>query len=122
MADLSEDSEDSDDYDVESEHEDAENRPWRPSHTIFGKSSIKQSQINAMKGKYFRDISIMRAGGDSAAPAPEENEVVVYRSFMKVGLRFPLSKFLVEVLKTFEIFLHQITPESIIRIGVLFGP
>jgi hypothetical protein len=122
MADLTEDSEDSDDYDVESEHEDAENRPWRPSHTIFGKSSIKQSQINAMKGKYFRDISIMRAGGDSAAPAPEENEVVVYRSFMKVGLRFPLSKFLVEVLKTFEIFLHQITPESIIRIGVLFGP
>jgi hypothetical protein len=53
MADLSEDSDDSDDYDVESEDEDAENRPWRPSHTIFGKSSIKQSQIDAMKGKYF---------------------------------------------------------------------
>ena len=28
MADLSEDSDDSDDYDVESEDEDAENRPW----------------------------------------------------------------------------------------------
>jgi hypothetical protein len=37
---------------------------------------------------------------------------------MKAGLRFPLSKFLVEVLKTFEIFLHQITPEAIIRMGV----
>jgi hypothetical protein len=95
-----------------------ENRPWRPSHTIFGKSSIKQSQIDAMKGKYFRDISIVRAGGDSAAPAPEENEVVVYRSFLKARLRFPLSKFLVEVLKTFEIFHHQITPEAIIRMGV----
>ena len=43
MVDLSEDSNDSDDYDVESENEDAEDRPWRPSHTIFGKSSIKQS-------------------------------------------------------------------------------
>jgi hypothetical protein len=53
MADLSEDSNDSDDYDVESEDEDAENRPWRPSHSIFGKSSIKQSQIDAMKGNYF---------------------------------------------------------------------
>jgi hypothetical protein len=115
---MSEDSEDSDDYDVESEDEDAENRPWRPSHTIFGKSSIKQSQIDVMKGKYFRGISIVRAGGDSAAPATEENEVVVYRSFMKVGLRFPLSKFVVKVLKTFEIFLHQITPEAIIRMGV----
>jgi hypothetical protein len=115
---MSEDSEDSDDYDVESEDEDAENWPWRPSHTIFGKSSIKQSQIDVMKGKYFRGISIVRAGGDSAAPATEENEVVVYRSFMKVGLRFPLSKFVVKVLKTFEIFLHQITPEAIIRMGV----
>jgi hypothetical protein len=40
---------------------------------------------------------------------------------MKAGLRFPLSKFLVEVLKTFENFLHQITPEAIIRMGFLFG-
>jgi hypothetical protein len=103
---------------VESGNEDAEDRPWRPSHTIFGKSSIKQSQIDAMKGRYFRDMSIVRAGGDSAAPAPEEDEVVVYRSFMKAGLWFPLRKFLVEVLKTFEIFLHQITPEAIIRMGV----
>jgi hypothetical protein len=37
---------------------------------------------------------------------------------MKAGLRFPLSKFLVEVLKTFEIFLHHITPEAIIRMGI----
>jgi hypothetical protein len=44
--------------------------------------------------------------------------VVVYMSFKKAGLRFPLSKFLVEVLKTFEIFLHQITPEAIIRMEV----
>jgi hypothetical protein len=52
-----------------------------------------------MKGRYFRDISIVRVGGDSTAPAPEVDEVVVYRSFMKAGIRFPLSKFLVEILK-----------------------
>jgi hypothetical protein len=118
LANLSEDSDDSGSFDMESEDEDAENRPWRPSHTIFGKASIKQSQIDTMKGKYFRDISIVRVGGDSAAPAPEEDEVVVYRSFMKARLRFPLRKFLVEVLKTFKIFLHQITSEAIIRVGV----
>jgi hypothetical protein len=71
-----------------------------------------------MKGRYFRDVSIVRAEGDSVAPAPEVDEVVVYMSFMKAGIRFPLSKFLVEVLKTFEIFLHQITPEAIIRMGI----
>jgi hypothetical protein len=53
----------------------------------------------------------MRAGGDNNVPAPEENEVVIYRSFFKAGLRFPLSKFVVEVLKTYQIFLHQITPK-----------
>jgi hypothetical protein len=71
-----------------------------------------------MKGRYFCDISIVRAGGDSSAPAPEADEVVVYRSFMKAGLRFPLNKFLVEVLRTFEIYLHQITPNAIIRMRI----
>ena len=101
MADLSEDSNDSDDFDVESGDEDSKDWLWRPSHTIFGKSTIKQSQIDAMKGRYFRGMSIVRVGGDNTAPAPEENEVVVYQSFMKAGLRFPLSKFVVELLKIF---------------------
>jgi hypothetical protein len=47
-----------------------------------------------------------------------ENEVMIFRSFFKVGLWFPLSKFVVEVLKTFQIFLHQITPEAIVRMGI----
>jgi hypothetical protein len=118
MEGLSEDSDDSDSYDVESGDEDSEDRSWRPSHTIFKKSTIKQSHIDAMRGRYFRDMSIFRVGGDSTAPTPEENEVVVYRSFLKAGLRFPLSKFVVEVLKIFQIFLHQITPEAIIGMGI----
>jgi hypothetical protein len=118
LAGISESSSDDESFDVESENEDAEDCPWRPSHTIFGKSTIKQSQIDAMKGRYFHDISIVRAEGDNIAPVPEADEVVVYRSFMKAGLRFPLDNFWVEVLKTFEIYLHQITPEAIIRMGI----
>jgi hypothetical protein len=118
MEGLSEDSGDSDSYDVESGDEDSKDRQWRPSHTIFGKSTIKQSHIDAMRGRYFRDMSIIRVGGDSTAPAPEENEIVIYRSFLKAGLRFPLSKFVVEVLKIYQIFLHQISPEAIIRMGI----
>jgi hypothetical protein len=71
-----------------------------------------------MRGRYFRDMSIVRADGDNNVPTPEENEVVIYRSFFKAGLRFPLSKFVVEVLKTYQVFLHQITPEAIIRMGI----
>jgi hypothetical protein len=60
----------------------------------------------------------VRDGGESNVPLPEPDEVVVYRSFMKAGLRFPLDKFLVEVLKSFKIYLHQITLEAIIKMGV----
>jgi hypothetical protein len=118
MVGLSRDSSDSDSFDMESGNEDVEDRPWRPSHVVFGKSTVKQGQIEAMKGKYFHDISIVRARGESTVPLPEVDEVVVFKSFMKAGLRFPLHKMLVEVLKTFEIYLHQLTPEALIKVGV----
>jgi hypothetical protein len=110
LAGISGDSSDSESFDAESENEEAEDRPWRPSHVVFGKSTVKQGQIEAMKGKYFHDISIVRTGGESIVPLPKTDEVVVFKSFMKAGLRFPLHKMLVEVLKTFEIYLHQLTP------------
>jgi hypothetical protein len=118
LAGLSEDSSDSDGFDVESDNEDAEDRPWRPSYVVFGKSTVKQGQVKATKGKYFHDISIMRARGESTVPLPEANIVVVFKSFLKVGLRFPLHRMLVEVLKTFEIYLHQLTPEALIKVVV----
>jgi hypothetical protein len=85
---LSEDTDDSDSYDVESGDEDSEDRPWRPSHTVFGKSTIKQSHLDNMRGRYFCDVSIVRAGGDNTAPAPEENEVVIFRSFLRLVFGF----------------------------------
>jgi hypothetical protein len=57
-----------------------------------------------MRGRYFRVMSIVRAHADRAVPAPEENEVVIYQSFFKAGLRFPLSRFVVEVLKDISDF------------------
>jgi hypothetical protein len=118
LAGISEGSSDSEDFDAESENEGAEDRPWRPSHVVFGKSTIKQGQIDVMRGRYFRDISIVRAGGENNVPLPEADEVVVYRSFMKAGLQFPLDKMLVVILKTFKIYLHQLTPEAIIKMGI----
>jgi hypothetical protein len=116
---LSKDTGDSDSYDVESGGEDSEDRSWWPSHAFFGKSTIKHSHLDNMRGRYFWDMSIVRAdNGDKTAPTPEENEVVIFRSFFKAGLRLPLSRFVVEVLKIYQIFLNQITPEEIIRMGI----
>jgi hypothetical protein len=85
---------------------------------VFRKSTVKQGQIEAMKGRYFHDISIVRAKGESTIPLPKADEVVIFRSFMKAGLRFPLDKMLVKVLKTFEIYLRQLMPEGFIKVGV----
>jgi hypothetical protein len=82
---LSEDTGDSDNYDAESGGEDSKDRPWRPSHTIFGKSTIKQIHLESMRERYFRDMSIVTAGEDNNTPAPKENEVVIFRSFFKAG-------------------------------------
>jgi hypothetical protein len=106
LAGLSSDSSDSESFDVESENENAEDRPWRPTHIVFGKSTIRQGQIEAMKGKYFHDVSIVRAIGEDTVSLPKGDEVIAFRSFMKAGLRFLLHKMLVEVLKMFEIYLH----------------
>jgi hypothetical protein len=44
--------------------------------------------------------------------------VVVYRSFFKAGLRFPLHEMIGDVLKDFEIYLHQLTPNAIVRLNI----
>jgi hypothetical protein len=72
---------------------------------VFGKSTLKKGHVEAIKGRYFHDVSIVRVGGENNVPLPERDEVVVFRSFMKDGLHFPLHKMLVEVLKKFEILI-----------------
>jgi hypothetical protein len=119
---ISGDSSDNESFDVVSENKDVEDRPWRPSRVVFEKSTVKQGKIEEMKCKYFHEISIVRAGGESIVHLPEADEVVVFKSFMKAGLHFPLHKMLVEVLKTFEIYLQQLTPEALIKLEFLFGP
>jgi hypothetical protein len=93
LAGLSRDSSDNDSFDVESGDEDAKDWPWRPSHVVFGKSSVKQGQIEGVKGKYFHDTSIVRARGESTVPLPEADGVVVFKSFMKASFIFHCTRY-----------------------------
>jgi hypothetical protein len=49
---LSENSSDSESFDIESGNKEVKDRPWRPSQVVFGKSFVKQGQIEAMNGRY----------------------------------------------------------------------
>jgi hypothetical protein len=68
----------------------------------FSENQLLNRVISIMRGRYFRDMSIVRAyNRDRTAPIPEENEVVIFRSIFKARLWFPLSRFVVEVFKIY---------------------
>jgi hypothetical protein len=59
-----------------------------------------------------------RLAGEEVVLEPKEDEVLVFKSFFRAGLRFPLYDMIGEVLKNFEIYLHQLTPNTIVRLSV----
>jgi hypothetical protein len=94
--------------------------PSKPSHLDFGKSIVSEADMTTMtKLGYFREAEkgLVHFGGEETIPKPENDEVVVFKSF-KAGLRFPLHGMIAEVLEKFGIFLHQLTPNAIVRINV----
>jgi hypothetical protein len=95
--------------------------PCKPSHLKFGKSTVSEADMPMMtKLGYFREAEkkMIRFSGEEITPKPENDEVVVFRSFFKAGLRFPLHVMIADVLKFFEIYLHQLTPNAIVRHSV----
>lgn len=52
----------------------------------------------------------------------KDNEAVVYRSFFRAGLLFPMHEMIAKVLKRFETFMHyQLTPNVIVRLSTYMG-
>jgi hypothetical protein len=95
--------------------------PSKPNHLDFGKSTVSKADMAMMlKLGYFGEAEkkLIRFGGEEAIPKPENDEVVVFKSFFKAGLRFPLHRMIADVLENFEIFLHQLTPNAIVRLSV----
>jgi hypothetical protein len=67
--------------------------PSKPSHLDFGKSTVSEADMTMMmKLGYFREAEkgLVRFGKEETVPKPENDEVVVFKSFFKAGLRFPL--------------------------------
>jgi hypothetical protein len=92
--------------------------PTKPSHVDFGKSKIKGEHIEVLT-KFDCIDNVERSDwGEDLVLKPKEDEVIVFRSFLKVGLIFPFHKMIVAVLKRFNIYLHQLTLNAIVRLGI----
>jgi hypothetical protein len=108
--------------DVDEEEEDYNTlMPAKPSHLDFGKSTVSEADMPmTIKLGYFGEAEkkLIRFGGEETTPTPENDDVVVFRSFFRAGLRFPLNEMIGEVLENYEIYLHQLTPNAIVRLSV----
>jgi hypothetical protein len=95
--------------------------PMKPSHIEFGKFTVIADDMVMMKTLgYFGEAKskLVRFAEEEVVPQPREAEVVVFKSFFRAGLQFPLHEMIGEVLKNFEIYLHQLTPNAIVRLSV----
>jgi hypothetical protein len=76
--------------------------PSKPSHLDFGKSTMSEADMTMMtKLGYFKeaDKGLVRFGREESIPKPKNDEVVVFKSLFKAGLRFPLHGMIAEVLE-----------------------
>jgi hypothetical protein len=122
LAGISESSSDDESFDAESENEDAKDRPWWPSHTVFGKSTIEQSQIDAMKGRYFHDISIVRARETTIPLCPKLTKYLSTEASWKQGFGFPWINFWLEFWRLLKFSFIRLPPRLSSKWEFLFGP
>jgi hypothetical protein len=95
--------------------------PSKPSHLEFGRSTVTEDDMPKLtKLGYFSEAKkkLIRFGGEEITSMPEKDEVVIFKSFFKSGLRFPLNEMIADVLEKFGIYLHQLTPNTIVRLSV----
>ena len=107
--------------DNESEDDNSILCPTKPSHVEFGRSTVKSKDLILMKKLgYFgeNDDELVRFAGEEIIPEPKEDEVVVFKSFFRVGLWFPLYEMIGEVLKKFEIYPHELISNAIVWLSV----
>jgi hypothetical protein len=85
----------------------------KPSHIEFGNSNVMADDMVMMKKLgYFGEAEskLVRFAREEVIPDPKDDEIIVFKSFFGAGLRFPLHEMIGEVLKNFEIYFHQLTP------------
>jgi hypothetical protein len=113
--------------DIEEENADEEKEdysiliPSKPSHLDFEKSTVSEADVPMMmKLGYFGEAEkkLVRFAGEEITPTSKDDEVVVFKSFFRAGLRFPLNEMIGEVLENFEIYLHQLTPNATVRLSI----
>ena len=85
----------------------------------LGRSLVTPSALRVLHGEgRIARLEDVRAPGSEVVPKPEEDEAVIFVAFLDAGLRLPCASFVTEVLPLYGVSLAQLTPNSLVKLGV----
>jgi hypothetical protein len=89
----------------------------QPGHTVeFDTSRISSVRVQEMQQLGYFGDGVGRVLGAEEILEPE-GELVVFEAFFIAGLRLPTHRFVAEVLRRFEVQVHQLTPNAVVALA-----
>jgi hypothetical protein len=82
----------------------------------FGVSRMTSARVEDMQRLGYFGGGVARAPGTEEVPEPE-GELVVFEAFFVAGLRLPAHRFVGEVLRRFNVQIHQLTPNAVVALA-----
>jgi hypothetical protein len=88
-----------------------------PGDTVeFGMSWISSVRVQDMQQLGYFGSGVGSVPGVEEVPEPE-GELVVFEAFFTAGLHLPAHRFVAEVLRRFEVQVHQLTPNAVVALA-----
>jgi hypothetical protein len=82
----------------------------------FGMSRMSSVRVQDMQQLGYFEGGVARVPGTEEVPEPE-GELVVFEAFFAAGLRLPAHRFVGEVLRTFNVQVHQLTLNAVVALS-----
>jgi hypothetical protein len=82
----------------------------------FGVSRMSSVHVQDMQQLGYFGGGVARVPGMEEVPEPE-GELVVFEAFFAAGLRLPAHRFVGEVLRRFNVQIHQLTPNAVVALS-----
>jgi hypothetical protein len=82
----------------------------------FGVSRMSSVRVQDMQRLGYFGGGVARVSGTEEVPEPE-GELVVFEAFFAAGLRLPAHRFVGEVLRRFNVQIHQLTPNVVVALS-----
>jgi hypothetical protein len=82
----------------------------------FGVSRMSLVRVQDMQQLGYFGGGVARVPGAEEVPEPE-GELVVFEAFFVAGLRLPAHRFVGEVLRRFNVQVHQLTPNAVVALA-----